>query len=77
MKGHSSTSKIRYTIDVKDVRGDICSEEELLARLEEAERLYLDFKEVTPFKYEPFVKSFDTFDEYEKWKNEQTNPWYR
>jgi hypothetical protein len=47
------------------------------ARLYEAERLFLDFVELTPFKFTPFVKTFDTFGAYERWKRAQTNPWYR
>jgi hypothetical protein len=26
---------------------------------------------------QPFVKSFDSVDEYERWRRAQTNPWYR
>ena len=47
------------------------------ARLAEAERLFADFVELTPYKFTPFVKTFDSFDEYERWKRAQTNPWYR
>jgi hypothetical protein len=47
------------------------------ARLFEAERLFADFVELTPYKFKPFVKTFDSFDEYERWKRAQTNPWYR
>jgi hypothetical protein len=47
------------------------------ARLFEAERLFRDFVELTPYKFTPFVKSFDSFDEYERWRRVQTNPWYR
>jgi hypothetical protein len=47
------------------------------ARLFEAERLFADFVALTPYKFTPFVKSFDSFDEYERWKRAQTNPWYR
>ena len=36
------------------------------ARLFEAERLFLDFVELTPYKFKPFVKSFNSFDEYER-----------
>ncbi|HEY2953731.1 MAG TPA: hypothetical protein VGK89_00605 [Candidatus Eisenbacteria bacterium] len=46
-------------------------------RLFEAERLYLDFRELTPYRFRPFVKSFDSFRDYERWKRAQTNPWYR
>ena len=47
------------------------------ACLREAERLFQDFKQLTPFPYPPFVRSFDSFDEYERWKRAQSNPWYR
>jgi hypothetical protein len=47
------------------------------ARLREAERLFADFVDLTPFKFTPFVKTFDSFEEYEQWKRAQTNPWYR
>jgi len=47
------------------------------ARLREAERLFEDFRALTPFAYRPFVKSFATFEAYERWKQSQTNPWYR
>ena len=47
------------------------------ARLAEAERLFADFVELTPYKFKPFVKTFDSFAEYERWKHAQTNPWYR
>ena len=47
------------------------------ARLLESERLFRDFVELTPYKFKPFVKAFDSFDEYERWKRAQTNPWYR
>lgn len=33
-------------------------------------------EKLTPFRrYRPFVKSFDSFQEYEKWRKNQTNPW--
>jgi hypothetical protein len=48
------------------------------ARLAEAERLYRDFEQLTPYpKPRPFVKSFDSFAEYEQWRRAQTNPWLR
>ena len=47
------------------------------ARLAEAQRLFADFVELTPYRHEPFVKTFDSFAEYERWKRAQTNPWYR
>ena len=46
-------------------------------RLFEAERLFLDFAELTPYRYRPFVRSFRSFREYERWKRAQKNPWYR
>jgi len=46
-------------------------------RLREAERLYADFVQLTPWPFTPFVKTFDSFDDYERWKRAQTNPWYR
>ena len=45
--------------------------------LAEGERLYEDFKELTPYPYRPFVRSFSSFSEYERWKRDQQNPWYR
>lgn len=47
------------------------------ARLEQAEALYRDFVALTPYRYKPFVRTFDSFDEYERWRRAQTNPWYR
>ena len=47
------------------------------ARLRLAEDLFRDFKALTPYRFRPFVRSFDTFDEYERWRRAQTNPWYR
>jgi len=47
------------------------------ARLAEAERLFADFVQLTPYRYTPFVKMFDSFAEYERWKRAQKNPWYR
>jgi len=38
------------------------------ARLREAERLFKDFRALTPYPYRPFVKSFTTFEAYERWK---------
>jgi hypothetical protein len=46
-------------------------------RLHEAERLYRDFVELTPYRFTPFVRSFESFEAYERWKRAQTNPWYR
>jgi hypothetical protein len=47
------------------------------AWLAESEALFRDFQRLTPFRYKPFVKSFETFDAYERWRRAQTNPWYR
>jgi hypothetical protein len=47
------------------------------ACLREAERLFADFKQLTPYRFRPFVKTFATFAEYERWKRAQSNPWYR
>ena len=44
--------------------------------LAEAE-LFADFKRLTPFRYRPFTRSFDTYADYERWKRGQKNPWYR
>jgi hypothetical protein len=46
-------------------------------RLREADRLFRDFTELTPYRFKPLVKSFDSFEDYERWKRAQTNPWYR
>ena len=52
--------------------------ERLLAeRLIEAERLFRDFRELTPYEFTPFVRMFDSFVDYERWKHAQANPWYR
>lgn len=47
------------------------------ARLAEAEALFRDFCELTPYRFRPFVRSFDSFEDYERWRRAQTNPWYR
>jgi hypothetical protein len=47
------------------------------AWLAESERLYADFRQLTPFVYRPFARSFKSFAQYERWKRAQTNPWYR
>ena len=46
-------------------------------RLAEAERLFVDFRELTRHTYRPFARTFTTFAEYERWRRAQTNPWYR
>jgi hypothetical protein len=45
--------------------------------LAESERLFADFKQLTPYRYRPFVRTFSSFEGYERWKRAQTNPWYR
>jgi hypothetical protein len=47
------------------------------AWLAEAERLFEDFRELTPYRFRPFARSFDSFDEYERWRRAQSNPWLR
>jgi hypothetical protein len=47
------------------------------ACLAEAERLFADFRVLTPYRFKPFVRTFTTFGAYERWRRAQTNPWYR
>ena len=47
------------------------------ARLAQAERLFADFRELTPYRFRPFARTFATFAAYEKWRRGQSNPWYR
>ena len=47
------------------------------ARLAVAEALFQDFEELTPFEFAPFARSFDSWEQYERWRRAQTNPWYR
>jgi hypothetical protein len=47
------------------------------ACLEEAERLFADFRALTPRRFRPFARSFRSFADYERWRRAQTNPWYR
>jgi len=47
------------------------------ARLRESERLFRDFVELTPCRFRPFARSFQSFEDYERWKRAQTDPWYR
>jgi len=49
----------------------------LATRLAEAEQLFQDFKNLTPNRFTPFVRAFDSFAVYERWKRAQDNPWYR
>ena len=46
-------------------------------RLYEAERLFRDFAELTPYRFRPLAKSFASFAAYERWRRAQTNRWYR
>lgn len=46
-------------------------------RLFEAERLFQDFRELTPYRFRPLVISFTSFAAYERWRRAQKNPWYR
>lgn len=48
------------------------------ARLALAEQLYRDFVALTPYpRPAPFVKSFESYDEYDAWRHAQRNPWLR
>ena len=47
------------------------------ARLAESERLYEEFRALTPWPYRPFARTFASFAAYERWKRAQKNPWYR
>ena len=46
-------------------------------RLFESERLFLDFKELTPYPFRPLTRSFASFRECELWRRAQKSPWYR
>jgi hypothetical protein len=46
-------------------------------RLFESERLFQDFRELTPYCFRPLARCFPSFDAYERWRRAQTNPWYR
>lgn len=48
----------------------------LKKRLKVLDELYQQFCLLTPYKCKPFVKSFNSFKEYEAWKKKQKNPWY-
>jgi hypothetical protein len=40
------------------------------------EELWRLSEKLNPFpRYKPFVKSFDSLKDYEKWRKKQTNPW--
>ncbi len=43
-------------------------EQVLAERLAEAEQLFQDFRELTPYRFTPFVRTFDSFAAYERWK---------
>lgn len=45
--------------------------------LAESERLFRDFAELTPYRFEPLARSFDSFEAYQRWRCAQTNLWYR
>jgi len=45
--------------------------------LDEAERLYRDYLDLTPLRFVPLAKSFESFEEYERWKRDEAPPWYR
>lgn len=45
-------------------------------RLRVADELYQRLWFFSPYKCKPFVKSFRSFKEYEKWKKKQKNPWF-
>lgn len=60
-----------------DARRRRAPTETAAGRLAIAESLFRDFRALTPYPFRPFVKSFDSFDEYETWRRAQTNPWYR
>jgi hypothetical protein len=47
------------------------------AWLAEAERLFADFRQLTPYRFRPFARTFTSFAEYERWRRAQTNPWFR
>ena len=52
--------------------------EQLLAeRLAAAERLFRDLRELTPYRFTPFVRMLDSFADYGRWKHAEANPWYR
>jgi len=44
-------------------------------RWDTIEELYKRLLLFSPFRYKPFVKSFSSFVEYERWKKKQKNPW--
>jgi len=46
-------------------------------RLDESERLYRDFRELTPHRFRPLARTFRSFAAYRRWQRAQTNAWYR
>lgn len=75
MEAHRRVRIIRMVGEATDVRED--GEDFVSQRLFEAEALFRDFEQVTPFEFVPFVKTFDSFEAFEDWKRGQDNPWYR
>ena len=59
------------------IRREAASDARLAERLDEAERLFRDFRDLTPYLFTPFARAFDSFAAYERWKRDQHNPWYR
>jgi hypothetical protein len=43
-------------------------------RLKDAQRLWDWFRTLHPRSWKPFWKSFDSFEELDRWKSEQTDP---
>jgi hypothetical protein len=43
-------------------------------RLREGQRLWDWYRKLHPRRWKPFVKSFDSFDELERWKSKQQDP---
>ena len=50
-------------------------EQTIVERFWETADLSDAIAKLNPYKREHFVISFDNFEEYEAWKNGQTNPW--
>ena len=59
------------------VERPVASAEVLEARLAEAERLFNECRQLTPYPFVPLTRAFDSFADYAEWKRGQTNPWYR
>lgn len=45
-------------------------------RFKNLEALYERFLRLNSYPPKPFVRSFDSFEEYEEWRKKQTSPWY-